>query len=389
MRKKWLTAILAVLMAMSCSACVKNPQVTPTTESQTAPSEGISIKVMKAEIQKEETILQVQWKNETEYSIMYGEMFGLQKWVEGQWVDCPMNENTGFIAIGYMLQPGKTITKSYTLRWAFGDLEAGRYRFLTSCSVEVGYSYQEHKLSADFTLGEEASPIVFEQPPKLWLVHSGKELATNGNYTWNYELEDGMWACVNADSSHPLCLKEDLSMITPETLNLILDFEKQPDGYTIRCWPDSADVNDEGETITSQYDRIELKIGAHIYAVTATWNDDGKGFYGTVSYVFYAAPTVIPITEEATLYIAGESVSLNEQQAKIVSDLLSNLPYDQNLICNCQPEYEVLLPNGKKYGIHLEEAYVRCDEGQCKLNDDQLDALTAIIDWALEQTKAR
>lgn len=389
MRKQWVTGILAVLMAIFCSACGENKTSAPPTESTTSTFEGISVNVLKAEIREEETILQVQWKNETEYSLMYGEMFGLQKWIDGQWVNCPMRQNTGFTAIGYMLQPGKSITKLYKLRWAFGDLEAGRYRFLTSCSVEVGYSYQDHKLSADFTLAENTSPVFFTEPPELWLVHSETELAAKGTYTWNYEGEDGLWVCANADSSHPLCLKEDLHMITPEALNLILLFEDQPDDYTIRCWPASADVSDEGQTITAQNDQIDLKIAAHIYEVTATWNDNGKGFYGTASYVFYAAPAVIPITLETKLYIAGETVSLSEEQTTIVYDILSGLPYDQNMICNCQPEYNLTLFNGVTYGIHLEEGYARCDEGQSKLNDDQLEALTEIIDWALEITKAR
>lgn len=231
--------------------------------------------------------------------------------------------------------------------------------------------------------------MIYEQPPELWLVHSDRELAVKGTYTWNYESGDGIWTCVNADSSHPLCLKEDLHIISPENLKITLEFEEQPDDYTIRCWPDTATVNDDGQVITNRNDQIELKIGSYIYEVTATWNDDGTGCYGTATYIFYAAPAVIPITLETKLYIAGEVISLSEQQTMTVCDILSGLPYDQNLICDCQPEYQLTLPDGVTYGIHLEEGYARCDKGQSKLNDKQLEALRAIIDWALEKTKGR
>lgn len=314
------------------------------------------------------------------------------------WNDCPMKENTGFISIGYRLESEKTVTKPYAVEWAFGELADGHYRFTTSCSVLLPGTSEACALSAEFDLGDQKDHDVvikgeFSEPPKLMINDLGE--AVTGGYEWSCAMGDGTWSHAIADSAHPLQMEKHLQILTPGNAWVDLNFESWPDEYTVRCWPDSAfgDTEAESEAVMTWNNTIQLKTGGYIYEVTATWNDNGSGYYGTVTYVFYAAPAmvydVMPISAGTKLYIAGEVVSLTAKQAKTVSEILTNLHYDQNQLCNCQPEYNLTLPNGITYGIHLEEGYVRCDEGQSKLNDQQAQALTAIIDWALEKTKER
>ena len=256
MLKKYIAAIAIALLILSCSACDKNMQEIHPTGEGNAFYEDVVVHILQVETTDEETVLHVKWRNDTKYPIMYGESFSLQKWENEQWVQCPMKENTAFILIGYQLEAGKKITKPYALNWAFGKLDVGRYRFITSCSVMLPNMDEVRKLNAEFDIRE--------------------------------------------------------------------------------C-PDSG----------------------------------------------------ISTSAEAKLYIAGEVVSLNAEQTKTMSEILTGLTYDQNLICNCQPEYKLTLSDGITYGIHLEEAYARCDQGQSKLTDKQVEALKVIIDWALEITKAR
>ena len=393
MFKKRVAAVLAAVLALSCAACDRSAPEIKSTGENTSTYAGVSVDISYVETTDEETFLHVQWQNATGYSILYGEPFGLQKWEQGQWADCPMKENTAFTSIGYQLETGKSLTKTYTVNWAFGELSAGHYRFITSCHVLLPGGNEACKLAAEFDLGESMHNGAdiqgeFSEPPKLIINDLGQ--AVTGTYTWSCDMGDGTWSHVCADSMHPLQMEKHLQILTPVDPWVDLNFAVFPDEYTVRCWPASAfgDTDTKSEAVMTWNHSIQLKMADYNYEVTATWNDNGIGYYGTATYVFYAAPEMSN-SNGAKLYIAGEVVSLNAQQTKTVSEILTGLSYDENLVCDCQPEYQLLLPNGAAYGIHLEAGYVRCDEGQSKLSGKNLEALAAIIDWALETTKAR
>ena len=301
MKKKAILAIFAAILIIFTTSCGNDGKTTENSKKNTSTFEGISVEVLSAEIQQDETVLSVRWKNESEYQAMYGEGFSIQKWENGSWVDCTMNENTAFTSIGYLLEPGKFITKGYQLRWLYGDLQPGQYRFLTSCSVWVGHNREDCQLTSEFTLKDAVPARIFDLPPELWIIHTGKDQAAKGTYSWNYILEDGKMACVNADASHPLVMKEDLNLITSGDRIVVLEFEDWPDYYTVRCWPGGEEnTSAAGEAVTTWSNSVELKAGDYVYEVTAIWDDDGTGYFGTVTYVFYAAPSgpydVMPIT---------------------------------------------------------------------------------------------
>ena len=397
--KKWIAAALAAVLALTCIACARNAEQTDPTKQIDSTYSGVSVEVVYVETTEEDTVLHVQWKNDTEHPIMYGEGFSLQRWEQNDWVNCPMNENTAFFSIGYQLEAGKKITKPYALNWVFGQLPEGHYRFTTSCSVLLPGRKEECKLFAEFDIGcdasqEETIKGAYENPPKLMIGSVGE--AVTGTYQWSCAMGDGTWSHVCADSSHPLQMEKHLQILSPGNSWVDLNFEVWPDDFTVRCWPDSAfgDTDANSEAVMIWNNSIELKMAGYIYEVTATWNDNGAGYYGTASYVFYAAPAVLydvmPIAQEPTyLYIAGEAVALNAKQVQMVAKILSGISYDKDQICNCLPEYNLALSNGVTYGIHLEEGYIRCEKGQASLTQPPIEALSGMIDWALEKTKAR
>ena len=157
MVKKWTAALLAAVLVLLCAGCKKNgAEVNPTGES-TSNYGGVGIQVLLVETTEDETILHVQWRNDMDDSIMYGEGFSLQRLENDQWVDCPMKENTAFTSIGYLLEPGKTVTKPYAVEWAFGELADGHYRFVTSCSILPPGSDEFCELFAEFDIGESTN----------------------------------------------------------------------------------------------------------------------------------------------------------------------------------------------------------------------------------------
>lgn len=301
MKKRIVLFIMVAAMLLSMPACGEElPQVTPAGENGTSFA-GIGVAVTDIEYQENEIVLEIQWRNETQYSAMYGEMFGLQRLNNGQWVNCEMNEDCGFITIGYMLKPGETVTKFYKLQWIFGELEPGAYRFVTSCAVSVEDRSETCKLWAEFYLGEEKPDISyskaeFTSPPAMRLLHSDGMADTQlGTYTWSYAQGDGTWTTVCADSAHPLQCEDLLEVISPGNSLVSVEFEDWPDSFIIRCWPDSEFGNPDAESGAVMFwnDYFQLRGGGYIYGVTAKWDDNGSSYYGEATYFFYAAPAAL------------------------------------------------------------------------------------------------
>lgn len=78
-------------------------------------------------------------------------------------------------------------------------------------------------------------------------------------------------------------------------------------------------------------------------------------------------------------FMSGSSVAVT------MTDILENLQYDKNKVCKCMAEYNVKTESGGNYGINLTEKYARCDKGQAKLTQEQINKLEEIILWAKEK----
>ena len=72
-------------------------------------------------------------QNEGSAQWMYGEYWQLHVLLEDGWYNVPaIPGNWGFIDIGYLLQPGQTVEKTFRLDVMYGDLPAGQYRVVLS-----------------------------------------------------------------------------------------------------------------------------------------------------------------------------------------------------------------------------------------------------------------
>lgn len=96
-----------------------------------------------------------------------------------------------------------------------------------------------------------------------------------GTYSWSVENEDGTFTGIEADSAAPPALVRTLDPVpvTSDT-EVTLDFEVEPDRYTVRIW-------DEDNTVLSESTDIDLSgEGEVIYEIWARWPQ------GTASYAF-------------------------------------------------------------------------------------------------------
>ena len=121
---------------------------------------------------------------------------------------------------------------------------------------------------------ENDSADALTEPPGL-TVHAGEESvrAELGTYSWRIAHEDGTETAIEADSAAPpelVKLGEPLAVSSDAAVEL--DFEEEPQSYTVRIW-------NEENTVLSESDEVELSgQGTVIYEVLANW-EEGKASY--------------------------------------------------------------------------------------------------------------
>ncbi len=76
-------------------------------------------------------------QNGTDYTLTFGEPSYLQQKIDGVWKDVPFNGDVAWIAIAYILEPGKTQEVALSLD-LFLELEEGTYRLVKEVSCDIG-----------------------------------------------------------------------------------------------------------------------------------------------------------------------------------------------------------------------------------------------------------
>lgn len=88
----------------------------------------------------------------------------------------------------------------------------------------------------------------------------------------------------------------------------------------------------------------------------------------------YCGNTITEVT------LDGETYSFWGDDSVRLTDIVINLAYDPNAVCRCLPEFTVDTEFGDGYGVNLTEHYVRCEEGQAPLTEEQAETIRGILD---------
>lgn len=126
-------------------------------------------------------------------------------------------------------------------------------------------------------ISTDVSPEEARPKPTELLIQVGEETLSPvlGTYSWNVENEDRTFDGIEVDSVAPpeLVRTTEPIQVTEDT-TITLDFEEEPDRYTVRIW-------DEDNNVLSESDEVNLSgEGEVIYDVVTHWDQ------GTASYAF-------------------------------------------------------------------------------------------------------
>ncbi len=155
--------VLAVIVSIVAAVCLlTDPKEDPAFNWQSAHSdmEGVSVKIVDIETSAPSPYIEVEWKNNGTKDIVYGEPFYIYKNEDGEWNNCNRMSDI-FILPGYLLTPGTSVTKRYSLSFMQMD-EPGLYRFDTDCHIDGGEA-QAYKLWIDFQLKKPVDGINVRQ----------------------------------------------------------------------------------------------------------------------------------------------------------------------------------------------------------------------------------
>lgn len=126
-------------------------------------------------------------------------------------------------------------------------------------------------------------------PPSLTLTIDGTaHEIQSGSFEWSTTPNGKNGQSIFADSDHPL--RGTYTIIETDANKAEAAFAFDPVDYEIACWPESASINDNGETdpppvlLIPHQDSFPLQDGCWIYQLTAEWQE--KNYTGTARYAF-------------------------------------------------------------------------------------------------------
>ena len=246
-----------------------------------------------------------------------------------------------------------------------------------------------------------ASRPTSEKPPLLQIRDGAGQSAEAvlGTYSWMYDRGNGIWTGVEADSLHPLQMQEYLTPFVTADDTIELLFDVPPQEIAVRCWSDSSwdDPDAPAEEIPLDENKLELKSGGYIYEVTARWTGENLAAEGTAYYGIYvirdghgheAAEKAQTVEDPysgycgntmTTIILNGKEYSFEGSDSVYLTDLLLNLAYDPDKLCDCMSEFTVKTEFGGPYGVNLSQSYARYDGGQAELTKEQIEAIRVIL----------
>ena len=248
------------------------------------------------------------------------------------------------------------------------------------------------------------SKPIAKEPPVLKIQDNlGNSVeVVRGTYSWMYDVGNGIWTGVEADSAHPLDCQEFLIPMETASDVVTLSFDVEPQDITVRCWRDVHFGNAEasGEHISLEGNTLELKTRGYVYEICANWTGENLAAAGTAHYSFYVickaddhehelaeVPQIVddPVTSYCgnrltTILLDGKEYTFMGTDSVNLTDILINLKYDPMRVCRCLPEFTVKTEFGAPYGVNLSQGYARCEDGQADLTEKQIELIRRIVD---------
>ena len=147
MRRGWAWILAAGLLLSGCGAgerAVEEPEQSAVPETLEPAPEGLTMELEHPVYDPSLTSYTYLIHNGTGEAVEFGEPYSIQRKEGDGWTDLRMREDAGWFAIGYSLEPGRTMALTCSFALYEEAPEAGEYRLVKT----VG----DAELTAEFSL---------------------------------------------------------------------------------------------------------------------------------------------------------------------------------------------------------------------------------------------
>ena len=131
------------------------PRVKITAGDNFSSFKGVSVKTTKLKFAHDESLLAVKWENKTDYTVVYDDSYLIERFENGKWVSCQIEEDIFFNDLETALTPKSVYKDEYGFYYDFDLSAIGKYRFVADCVVYKdgqGSEGEKCNLWAEFTL---------------------------------------------------------------------------------------------------------------------------------------------------------------------------------------------------------------------------------------------
>lgn len=141
---KSLAIVLLVSLCLICVTACNNSDNNRGASSDLAEAGGVSIILNDSVYSNDKKSIKAVWQNNSDYKIMFGEYFSVEKQTNGEWSEFKPSAEMAFYDIGYTLKSGASGEHTYDLS-KYDFTEAGSYR------ISAEYSYESENSDTNKT----------------------------------------------------------------------------------------------------------------------------------------------------------------------------------------------------------------------------------------------
>ena len=89
--------------------------------------------------------------------------------------------------------------------------------------------------------------------------------------------------------------------------------------------------------------------------------------------------TIFGPTVEVSIQLDGQTYLLETKEGMELLSLLKDQAYDVSQLCKCDIEFTVVTEFGVKYHVNLQEGFVRCEQGQAFLSNEDMQKIQSVL----------
>lgn len=311
--------LVAVILSVVVAVCfltdpLSNKNIIERNDAVFTDLNGVYITLNSIEKTEDYLTFNVEWHNETEAEITYGEMFFVEYKENEKWVDTA-TEDVVFHLIGYLLKPGEVKQEVYKAE--FNDISAtGTYRLIVPFSVngksEEFNTWIEFESNSVFTAEdmseiEKAVSQAILDDNKTKYYDFGTECATEGHIIYGTEI---------VDNKCKVYVLTDFSQFGFENgyfvekgggrIPAVMTFEKTTDGYNLL----SIDYAENGTRYQPSIERMFPK--KYQYRVMFSTEKDSENLWNQNKAYAKAYLDKIGRSEEIRRYSEVEHILLTD-----------------------------------------------------------------------------